>query len=34
MPEVIDWGRRDYVESLQEMRQLARARRAGRSRTL
>ncbi len=29
MPEVIDWGRRDYVESLQEMRQLARARRAG-----
>jgi len=29
MPAVIDWGRRDYRESLEEMRKLARARRLG-----
>lgn len=27
MPNVVDWGRRDYVESLEAMRALARARR-------
>jgi lipoyl(octanoyl) transferase len=30
MPEVVDWGRRDYATSLLEMKQLVRARREGR----
>jgi lipoate-protein ligase B len=30
MPQVIDWGRRDYVPSLEAMRALVRDRRAGR----
>ncbi|MFY9717274.1 MAG: lipoyl(octanoyl) transferase LipB [Thermoplasmata archaeon] len=30
MPQVIDWGRRDYVASLEAMRTLVRERRAGR----
>ena len=30
MPPVVDWGRRDYAASLDEMRELVRARRAGR----
>jgi lipoate-protein ligase B len=30
MPAVVDWGRRDYAESLAEMRALVRARREGR----
>lgn len=29
MPEVVDWGRREYVESLDAMRALVRARRQG-----
>ena len=29
MPELVDWGRRDYAESLEAMRALARARRRG-----
>ena len=29
MPRVVDWGRREYVESLEEMRRAVRARRAG-----
>lgn len=29
MPAVVDWGRRDYRSSLEEMRALVRARRAG-----
>jgi lipoate-protein ligase B len=29
MPRVVDWGRREYTESLEEMRRLVRARRAG-----
>ncbi|MGI0070520.1 MAG: lipoyl(octanoyl) transferase LipB [Thermoplasmata archaeon] len=29
MPRVVDWGERGYAESLEEMRRMARARRAG-----
>ncbi|MGB6443116.1 MAG: lipoyl(octanoyl) transferase LipB, partial [Thermoplasmata archaeon] len=29
MPQVVDWGRRDYLDALAEMRRMVRARRSG-----